>query len=78
MLGLHCWVIKPVKNQKVWVQLRRDVSKTVVERIYWKNPRCLPDAWLLPLKRSKHLFLIDDEIETSTPAPENSPEEQPT
>jgi hypothetical protein len=75
VLGLHCWVIKPVNNQKVWVQLRRDAFKAVLERIYWNNPRCLPDAWLLPLKRTKYPFLIDDEIEIRTPKQDSTPEE---
>ena len=47
ILGFHGWVIKPVNNQKMWVQLRRDPPKVVFDRVYWNNPRCLPDAWLL-------------------------------
>ena len=67
ILGLHGWIIKPVNNQKLWVQLRRDASKAVLERIYWNNPRCLPDEWLLPLKRPKYLFPIDEVIEDRLP-----------
>ena len=63
ILGLHGWVIKPVNNQKMWVQLRRDPPKAVFDRVYWNNPRCLPDAWLLPLRRPKHLFPLDESVE---------------
>ena len=68
ILGLHGWVIKPVNNQKMWVQLRRDPPKAVFDRVYWNNPRCLPDAWLLPLRRPKHLFPLDEVIEDATPS----------
>jgi hypothetical protein len=71
ILGLHGWVIKPVNNQKLWVLLRRDASKAVLERIYWNNPRCLPDSWLLPLKRPKHLFPLDEVIEDAMPISES-------
>ena len=77
ILGLHGWVIKPVNNQKMWVQLRRDPPKAVFDRVYWNNPRCLPDAWLLPLRRPKHLFPLDEVIEdvmplSSSPSKANS------
>jgi hypothetical protein len=44
------WVIKPVGGKKLWVQLRSNVDHPVLEKIYWNNPRCIPDAWLLPLR----------------------------
>ena len=66
-LDLHGWVIKPVDNQKMWIQLRRDPPKALFDRVYWNTPRCLPDAWLLPLRRPEHLFPLDEVIEDAMP-----------
>jgi len=77
VLEHHGWVIKPVNNQKLWVQLSRDASKAVLERIYWNNPRCLPDAWLLPLRSPKHIFPLD-EVEINTPSLKKTQKEQAT
>ena len=49
ILDLYGWRIKPIHHKKVWVEMRKS-TKAVLQYIYWKYPRCIPDAWLLPIR----------------------------
>jgi hypothetical protein len=58
ILNSYGWRIKPIHHKRMWVQM---IKKTTVElqNIYWKYPRCIPDAWLLPIRPT------DDDIDIS-------------
>ena len=48
-LNLQGWLIKPIHHKKVWVEtLKNNIAE--LQTIYWKYPRCIPDAWLLPIR----------------------------
>ena len=57
-LNLHGWLIKPIHHKKVWVEMRKS-TKAELQYIYWKYPRCIPDAWLLPIRPT------DDDLDIS-------------
>jgi hypothetical protein len=58
ILDLYGWRIKPIHHKKVWVEMRKS-TKAELQRIYWKYPRCIPDAWLLPIRPT------DDDLDVS-------------
>ena len=48
-LNLQGWRVKPIHHKKVWVEtLTNNIAE--LQTIYWKYPRCIPDAWLLPIR----------------------------
>lgn len=57
-LKLHGWQIKPIHNKKVLVETLKD-NVAELQSIYWKYPRYIPDAWLLPIRPT------DDDIDIS-------------
>ena len=58
ILDLYGWRIKPIHHKKVWVEMRKS-TKAELQYIYWKYPRCIPDAWLLPIRPT------DDDLDVS-------------
>jgi len=57
-LNLQGWRVKPIHHKKVWVEtLKNNIAE--LQTIYWKYPRCIPDAWLLPIRPT------DDDIDIS-------------
>ena len=60
LFDAYCWTIKPVGNQKMLVQRNGLHSDPVLEYIFWKEPRMLPDKWLLPIRRAGKT--ISDEL----------------
>ena len=57
-LNLQGWRVKPIHHKKVWVEtLKKNIAE--LQTIYWKYPRCIPDAWLLPIRPT------DDDIDIS-------------
>ena len=57
-LNLHGWCVKPIHRKKVWVETLKD-NKAELQTIYWKYQRCIPDAWLLPIRPT------DDDLDVS-------------
>lgn len=58
ILDLYGWRIKPIHNKKVLVQMHKDADAEF-QTIYWKYPRSIPDAWLLPIRPT------DDDLDVS-------------
>jgi hypothetical protein len=58
ILDLYGWRIKPIHNKKVLVQMHKDANAEF-QTIYWKYPRSIPDAWLLPIRPT------DDDLDVS-------------
>ena len=58
IVGLYGWTIKPLHKQKILVQMYEDADAEF-QAIYWKYPRCIPDAWLLPIRPK------DDDLDVS-------------
>jgi hypothetical protein len=58
ILELYGWTIKPIHNKKLLVQMTKGADPEF-QAIYWKYPRCIPDAWLLPIRPT------DDDIDVS-------------
>jgi hypothetical protein len=57
-LNLQGWRVKPIQHKKVWVEtLKNNIAE--LQTIYWKYPRRIPDAWLLPIRPT------DDDIDIS-------------
>jgi len=57
-LNLQGWCVKPIRHKKVWVEtLKNNIAE--LQTIYWKYPRCIPDAWLFPIRPT------DDDIDIS-------------
>jgi len=57
-LNLQGWRVKPIHHKKVWVEtLKNNIAE--LQTIYWKYPRSIPDAWLLPIRPT------DDDIDFS-------------
>ena len=49
ILDNYGWRIKPIHKKRIWVEMRGN-TKAELQYIYWKYPRCIPDAWLLPIR----------------------------
>jgi hypothetical protein len=58
ILNLYGWRIKPIHNKKVLVQIYKDTDAEF-QTIFWKYPRRIPDAWLLPIRPT------DDDLDVS-------------
>jgi len=58
ILELCGWTIKPIHNKKLLVQMIKGAAAEF-QAIYWKYPRCIPDAWLLPIRPT------DDDLDVS-------------
>ena len=61
-LNLQGWRVKPIHHKKVWVEtLKNNIAE--LQTIYWKYPRCIPDAWLLPIRPTDDDIDISDALE---------------
>jgi hypothetical protein len=58
IFDLYGWRIKPIHSKKLLVQMAKDADAEF-QAIFWKYPRCIPDAWLLPIRPT------DDDLDVS-------------